>query len=77
MLPFGAICSKDHQTPSEHIRADYMRRRDFMRVMVVGAAGWPLSIRAAQPAQGPLIGVLFAARADDPLSSGSRPRSLG
>ena len=36
--------------------------------MVVGAAGWPLSIRAQQPAQAPLIGVLFNARADDPVS---------
>jgi len=45
-----------------------MRRRDFMRVMVVGAAGWPLSIRAVQPARAPLIGVLFGTRADDPLS---------
>jgi putative tryptophan/tyrosine transport system substrate-binding protein len=45
-----------------------MRRRDFMRVMVVGAAGWPLSIRAEQPAQAALIGVLFANRADDPFS---------
>ena len=45
-----------------------MRRRDFMRVIVVGAAGWPLSIRAVQPAQAPLIGVLFAARADDAFS---------
>ncbi len=45
-----------------------MRRRDFMRVIVVGAAGWPLSVRAVQPAQAPLIGVLFAARADDVFS---------
>jgi putative tryptophan/tyrosine transport system substrate-binding protein len=45
-----------------------MRRRDFMRVMVVGAAGWPLSIRAQQPARAPLIGVLFSTRADDPFS---------
>jgi hypothetical protein len=37
-------------------------------VIVVGAAGWPLSIRAVQPAQAPLIGVLFAARADDAFS---------
>ena len=36
--------------------------------MAVGAAGWPLSIRADQPTQAPLIGVLFAGRAEDPLS---------
>jgi hypothetical protein len=46
-----------------------MRRRDFMRVMVVGATGWPLSIRAQQPAQAPLIGVFFSSRADDPLNN--------
>src|SRR5262245_50785890 len=45
-----------------------MKRRDFMRVMVVGAAAWPLSIRAQQPAQSPLIGVLHSTRADDPFS---------
>lgn len=45
-----------------------MRRRDFMRVMVVGAAGWPLSIRAEQPAQAPLVAVLLIGREDDPFN---------
>jgi putative ABC transport system substrate-binding protein len=45
-----------------------MNRRDFMRVMVVGAAGWPVSIRAEHGAQAPLIGVLFSAPADDAWS---------
>jgi hypothetical protein len=54
--------------PVNTIRVDHMRRRDFMRVIVVGAAGWPLSSRAQQPARAPLIGVLFGTRADDPFS---------
>ena len=45
-----------------------MRRRDFIRAMAIGAVGWPLSIRADQPTQAPLIGVLFADRAESPFS---------
>jgi putative ABC transport system substrate-binding protein len=44
-----------------------MRRRDFITIMAGGAAGWPLSVRADQSAKAPLIGVLFADRADSPL----------
>jgi putative ABC transport system substrate-binding protein len=44
-----------------------MRRRDFITTVAVGAAGWPLSVRAGQPTQAPLIGVLFADRAESPL----------
>src|SRR6478736_337543 len=44
-----------------------MRRRDFITTMAVGAAGWPLSVRADQLMQAPLIGVLFADRAESPL----------
>lgn len=44
-----------------------MRRRDFITTMAVGAAGWPLSIRANQPMQAPLIGVLFADNAESPF----------
>jgi putative ABC transport system substrate-binding protein len=45
-----------------------MRRRDFITTMAVGTATWPLSIRADQPAQVPLIGVLFADKAESPFS---------
>ena len=45
-----------------------MRRRDFIGAMAVGAVGWPLSSRADQLTKAPLIGVLFAGRAEDPLS---------
>ena len=45
-----------------------MRRRDFITTMAVGMAAWPLSIRADQPAQVPLIGVLFADKADSPFA---------
>lgn len=41
-----------------------MRRRDFITTIAVGAAGWPLSVRADQLPQAPLIGVLFADRAE-------------
>src|SRR5215475_9621329 len=44
-----------------------MRRRDFITTMAVGTAVWPLSIRADQPAQAPLIGVLFADKAESPF----------
>jgi ABC-type uncharacterized transport system substrate-binding protein len=44
-----------------------MRRRDFITTIAVGAAGWPLSIRADQPTQAPLIGVLFADKAESPF----------
>ena len=45
-----------------------MRRRDFITTMAVGTAAWPLSIRADQPAQVPLIGVLSADKADSPFA---------
>ena len=45
-----------------------MRRRDFVTMTAVSAAGWPLSIRAGQSAGPPLIGVLFADRADSPFA---------
>jgi putative ABC transport system substrate-binding protein len=46
-----------------------MRRRDFVSIMGLGAAAWPLTLRAEQP-NNALIGVLLATRADDPLSKG-------
>lgn len=45
-----------------------MRRRDFIRAMAAGTAAWPLTVRADQPTQVPLIGVLFADRAESPFS---------
>ena len=36
--------------------------------MAIGAAGWLLSIRTGQSTQSPLIGVLFADRAESPFS---------
>jgi putative ABC transport system substrate-binding protein len=45
-----------------------MRRRDFIASMAVGTATWPLCVWAGQPTQPPLIGVLFADKADSPFS---------
>lgn len=44
-----------------------MRRRDFIMALG-GAAGFSLSVRAGQPAHPPLIGVLFADRAESPFA---------
>jgi putative ABC transport system substrate-binding protein len=43
-----------------------MRRRDF--IIAAGAVGFSLSVRAGQAAHAPLIGVLFADRADSPFA---------
>lgn len=45
-----------------------MKRRDFITMIAVSAAGWPLSIRAGQSAGPPLIGVLFADSAESPFA---------
>jgi ABC-type uncharacterized transport system substrate-binding protein len=45
-----------------------MRRRDFITIVSLGAAAWPLAVRAEWPNNAPLIGVLLAARADDASS---------
>ena len=45
-----------------------MRRRDFISIMALGAAAWPLAVRAEQPNSAPLIGVLLPTRADDAFS---------
>lgn len=45
-----------------------MRRREFIRIMCLGTAAWPLGVRAGQPNTAPLIGVLLATHADDALS---------
>src|SRR4051794_12631754 len=47
-----------------------MRRRDFISIMTLGAAAWPLTVRAEGPKNASLIGVLLATRADDALSKG-------
>lgn len=44
-----------------------MRRRDFITTMALGAAAWPLSIRADQPTRAPLVGVLFADKPESPF----------
>jgi putative ABC transport system substrate-binding protein len=46
-----------------------MRRRDFIGIMGLGAAAWPLAIRAEQN-NAPLIGVLLSTRADDAYGKG-------
>lgn len=45
-----------------------MRRRDFISIMGLGAAAWPLATRAERPNRSPLIGVLLPTHADDALS---------
>jgi hypothetical protein len=44
-----------------------MKRRDFIKTVAAGGAGWLLSVRASQSAQAGLIGVLYAGRAEDPF----------
>jgi putative ABC transport system substrate-binding protein len=45
-----------------------MKRRDFIKTTVAGAAGWLLSLPGAvQSARADLIGVLYAGRAEDPF----------
>ena len=45
-----------------------MRRRDFLGF--IGAAVWPLSVRAERTNRAPLIGVLLATGGDDAVSKG-------
>ena len=45
-----------------------MRRRDFIRAMAIGAAGWLSSVRTGNSAESPLIGVLFADQFESPFS---------
>jgi len=44
-----------------------MRRRDFI-ALGVSAVVWPLTVRAQQPNNAPLIGVLLATRAEDTIT---------
>jgi putative ABC transport system substrate-binding protein len=46
-----------------------MRRRDFIKVIAVSAAGWPLAARAQQPQRMRRIGVLLFARPDRAIVS--------
>src|SRR6266705_710693 len=43
-----------------------MRRRDFIKVIAGGAAGWPLAARAQQRERMRRIGLLMPLAADDP-----------
>ena len=70
LLSFGASALRimENTCLEPDVRAYCMRRRDFIRVMGVATAAWPLTIRAELPKPAPLIGVLLATRADDALS---------
>jgi len=61
--PIACTVFDDH--PSASLA---MRRREFLSIMCLGTAAWPLGVRAGQPNSPPLIGVLLATHADDALS---------
>jgi ABC-type uncharacterized transport system substrate-binding protein len=59
-----AVRSYGHGSGPTGREAEQMKRRQF--ILALGAAaGFSLSVRADQPAHAPLIGVLFADRADN------------